>query len=94
MMMQTADFRDGDHLSDPAWHDRAGVGQSCRAKDAAGALVIVDIRCRLDQDHRLQTARITIGSARPRAGGRSQQPGSTRPLATKNVQLMAQREVL
>jgi hypothetical protein len=70
------------------------LGNLVERKMRAGALVIVDIRCRLDQDHRLQTARITIGSARPRAGGRSQQPGSTRPLATKNVQLMAQREVL
>jgi hypothetical protein len=25
-VMEAADLRDGDHFSNPAWHDRAGVG--------------------------------------------------------------------
>ena len=43
--MQAADSRDGDYLSDPAWHDRAGVGTILvERKMRAGALVVVDIR--------------------------------------------------
>ena len=44
-MMQAADLWDGDHLSDPAWHDRPGVGAVLvERKMRAGALVVVDIR--------------------------------------------------
>ena len=43
-MMQAADFRDGDHLSDPAWHDPAGVGAILvERKMCAGTLVVVDV---------------------------------------------------
>ncbi len=39
-MMQAADFRDGDHLSDPAWHDPAGVGAILvERKMCAGTLI-------------------------------------------------------
>jgi hypothetical protein len=42
--MQAADFRDSDHLSDPAWHNRAGVGAILvERKMRAGSLVIVDV---------------------------------------------------
>src|SRR5208282_5985932 len=44
-MMQATDLRDGDHLSDPAWHNRARVGAILvERKMRAGALVIVDVR--------------------------------------------------
>jgi hypothetical protein len=43
-MMQAADLRDGDHLSDPAWHDRARVRAILvERKMRAGALVVVDV---------------------------------------------------
>ena len=44
-MMQASDLRDRDHLSDPAWHDRAQVRTIFVKREMrAGALVIVDIR--------------------------------------------------
>jgi len=44
-MMQAADLADGDHLSDPAWHDLAGIGAILAERQMrAGALVVVDIR--------------------------------------------------
>src|SRR6266849_1054063 len=43
-MMQAADFRDSDHLSDLAWHNRAGVGAIlAERKMRASSLVIVDV---------------------------------------------------
>jgi hypothetical protein len=43
--MQAADLRDADHLSDPARHDRAGVGTILvERKMRAAALVVVDLR--------------------------------------------------
>ncbi len=43
-MMQAADFRDGDHLSDLVWHNRAGVGAILvERKMRASSLVIVDV---------------------------------------------------
>ena len=42
--MQAADFRDGDHFSDLAWHDRAGVRAILvERKMRAASLVIVDV---------------------------------------------------
>jgi hypothetical protein len=44
-MMQATYLRDGDHLSDSAWHDRARVRTVLvERKMSAGALVIVDVR--------------------------------------------------
>ena len=44
-MMQAADLRDRDHLSDPGWHDRARVRTILvERKMRTGALVVVDIR--------------------------------------------------
>jgi hypothetical protein len=43
--MQADDLWDGDHVSDPAWHDRAGIGAILfERKMRAGALVVVDVR--------------------------------------------------
>ena len=43
--MQATDLRDGNHFSDPAWHDRAGVGTILvERKMRAGALEVVDVR--------------------------------------------------
>ena len=44
-MMQATDLRDGDHLSDPAWHDRAWLRTIVvERKMRAGALVVVYVR--------------------------------------------------
>ena len=44
-MMQATDLSDGDHLSDPAWHDPARVRTILvERKMSAGALVVVDVR--------------------------------------------------
>ena len=54
----------------------------------------LDHRCRLDQDHHLQTAGPQSVEPDPEQAVDREQPGSTRPLATKNVQVMTQGEVL
>src|ERR1700738_4645137 len=56
--------------------------------------VPLDHRCRLDQDHHLQTARPQSVEPDQEQAVDREQPGSPRPLATKNMQLMAQGEVL
>ena len=47
-----------------------------------------------DQNHRLQTARPQSVEPDPEQAVDRKQPGSTRPLATKNVQLMTEGEDL
>jgi hypothetical protein len=43
--MQAANLGDGDHLSDPGWHYRAGVGAILVERQMrAGALVVFDVR--------------------------------------------------
>jgi len=49
---------------------------------------------RLDQYHQLQTARPQPVEPDPKQAVDREQPGSTRLLAAKNVQLVTQREVL
>jgi hypothetical protein len=56
--------------------------------------VPLDHSCRLDQHHRLQTARPNSVEQDPEQAVESKQPEPTRPLEAKNVQLMTQREVL
>ena len=45
---------------------------------------------RLDQNHRLQTARPQSVKPNPEQAVEREQPGPTRPPATKNAQLMAE----
>ena len=54
----------------------------------------LDDRGRLDQHHRVQTARPQSVEPDPEQAVDREQPGPTRPLATKNVQLMTEGEVL
>src|ERR1700730_15421681 len=64
-------------------------------KQARSLTVPLDHRCRIDQHHQLQTAGPQSVEPDPeQAVDREQPGGSTRPLATKNVQLMTQGEVL
>ena len=48
----------------------------------------------LDQHHRLQATRPQSIKPDPEQAVDREQPGPTRPLATKNAQLMAEGEVL
>ena len=44
-MMQAADLRNGDHLSDPGWHDRARVRTILvERKMRPGSMIVIDIR--------------------------------------------------
>jgi hypothetical protein len=49
---------------------------------------------RFDQHHRFQTPRPQSEEPNPEQAVDREQPGPTRPLATKNVQLMTEGEVL
>jgi hypothetical protein len=51
-------------------------------------------RCRLDQHHRVQTARPQSVEPDPEQAVDRKQSRPTRPLATKNVQLVTEGEVL
>jgi hypothetical protein len=56
--------------------------------------VPLDDGCRLDQNHRVQTARPQTVEPDPEQAVDGEQPRPTRPLAAKNVQLVTEREVL
>ena len=49
---------------------------------------------RLDQHHRIQTARLQAVEPDPEQAVDRKQPGPSRPLAAKNVQRMTEGEVL
>jgi hypothetical protein len=57
-------------------------------------MVPLDYRCWLDQHHRLQTTRPQSVEQDPEQAVDREQPGSTRPLPAKNVQLVTEGEVL
>ena len=54
----------------------------------------LDDGSRLDQHHRVQTARPQSIEPDPQQAVDRKQPGPTQPLATKNVQLMTESKVL
>ena len=70
VVMQAAGLRDGDHLSDPAWHDRARLLR-------ASPLVIVDVR-------RQDAAQVALGADKEKgephlgASGTHVEPGACR----------------
>jgi hypothetical protein len=63
-------------------------------KQAESLTVPLDHRCRLDQHHRVQTARPQSVEQDPEQAVDREQPEPTRPLAAKNVQLVTECEVL
>ncbi len=63
-------------------------------KQAKALTVPLDNGGRLDQHHRVQTARPYSVEPNPEQAVDRKQSGPTRPLAAKNVQLMTESEVL
>ena len=63
-------------------------------KQTESLTVPLDDGGRLDQHHHLQTAWPQSVERNPEQAVESKQPETTRPLAAKNVQLMAEGEVL
>jgi hypothetical protein len=56
--------------------------------------VPLDHRCRLDQQHHVEATRPEPVEPDPEQAVDSEQPGPTRPLTTKNMQLVTEGEVL
>src|SRR5713101_2594393 len=88
-MMQAADFRDGDHFSDLAWHDRAGVGAILvERKMRAGPLVVVNVggqnaaQMSLVEDHDVIQAR---GESNPSRARRKRSAQGERGAVTTSV---------
>jgi hypothetical protein len=77
-----------------ALHRRPPGSRAPTPKEAEAPTVPLNHRCRLDQHHRLQTAWPQSVEQDPEQAVEREQPEPTRPLAAKNVQLMAQGGIL
>src|ERR1700683_3048903 len=77
-----------------AIHRRPPGSRTPAPKQAEALTMPVDDGGRPDQHHRLQTARPQSVEQDPEQAVGREQPGPTRPLATKNAQLMTEGQIL
>jgi len=75
-------------IANLAMHRRPPGSRAPAPKQAEALTMPLDDGGRLDQHHHLQTTRLQSVEPNPEQPVDREQPGPTRPLATKNAQLM------